>query len=342
MRFTLDQIDVFISAVEAGSFSAAARRLGRAQSSVSDAVANLEESFGTALFDRTKRSPVLTEAGETLLRESRDLLDRALTLESHADSLAQGNPTKVTMAIDIPYHFAMEPLRDFAARYPHVDVDLRNPSNGDVPQFILDGHAALGISFAQPQYSQELEFAALGELVLCHVAHRTHPLAQEPSITLSMLQGYRHLAHIKHSRVLPTTEYLQSTQKWHAEDYAALTTMVRNRLGWATVPRQLVLDELESGEFVELMLVPYPHTDYWVYVNLLWKRAEPQPEAVRWLRERMRRQPVFEGIIGPSHEGTRDGRDAWSGGHAIHRKDQPKWNADEARIRKSGPHDWGE
>ena len=294
MQFTLDQIDVFVTCVDAGSFSAAARRLRRSQSTVSETIANLETGFGTALFDRSTRVPTLTDAGVTLLTESRDLLDRALTLESHADSLAQGNPSQITLAIDVPYHLLIGVLRDFAARYPHVDLVVRHPSHGDLPRLVRDGQAALGVSFAQPEYDHGLEFRRLGELVLCHVAHRDHPLAAEAEVSFATLQAYRHLAHSKHSVVLPTTEYLQSVQTWHADDYSALLTMVRARFGWATVPRQLVLEELERGEFVDLLLTAYPHTEYWVGVDLLWARAVPQSEVVRWLRERLREERVVE------------------------------------------------
>lgn len=301
MRFTLDQIDVFVTCADAGSFSAAARRLRRSQSTVSEAIATLEAGFGTPLFDRSTKMPTLTDAGITLLTESRDLLDRALTLESHADSLAQGNPSQITIAIDVPYHLLVGALGDFAARYPHVDLVVRHPSHGDLPQLVLDDQAALGVSLGQPRYDHRLEFRTLGELVLCHVAHRNHPLATGAEVSFATLQAYRHLAHSKHSLVLPTTEYLQSVQTWHADDYAALIHMVRANLGWATVPRQLVLEPLATGEFVELDLTAYPYTDYWVKVDLLWRRSEPQGEAVRVLRDRLAREKLFE----PSGRGPR-------------------------------------
>ena len=63
-RPTLDQLQVFLAIVEAGSFAGAARRLGRATSVVSYTIANLEAQLGLELFDRdTTRKPTLTEAG---------------------------------------------------------------------------------------------------------------------------------------------------------------------------------------------------------------------------------------------------------------------------------------
>src|SRR5258706_5134136 len=61
---TIDQLKVFLSVVEAGSFAAAGRRLGRATSAISYTVANLEAQLGVTLFDREQtRKPTLTEAG---------------------------------------------------------------------------------------------------------------------------------------------------------------------------------------------------------------------------------------------------------------------------------------
>jgi len=69
---TLDQLQVFLTVVETGSFAAAGRRLRRATSAVSYTIANLEMQLGIALFDRERtRKPVLTKAGTTVLSKAR-------------------------------------------------------------------------------------------------------------------------------------------------------------------------------------------------------------------------------------------------------------------------------
>src|SRR5271154_2231676 len=68
---TLDQLHVLTAVVEAGSFSAAARRLHRAQSVVSYTIANLEAQLGVALFARDGRRPLLTDAGRALVADAR-------------------------------------------------------------------------------------------------------------------------------------------------------------------------------------------------------------------------------------------------------------------------------
>jgi DNA-binding transcriptional LysR family regulator len=64
---SLDQLRTFIAAADEGSFSAAGRRLHRAQSVVSQTLANLEGQLGVKLFDRSGHLPVLTDQGRALL-----------------------------------------------------------------------------------------------------------------------------------------------------------------------------------------------------------------------------------------------------------------------------------
>jgi molybdenum-dependent DNA-binding transcriptional regulator ModE len=94
---SLDQLQVFLVAVETGSFAAAARRLGRATSAVSYTIANLETQLGIALFDRERtRKPVLTEAGTAVLSKVRAVSDGVGDLRASVKALLSGLEPKVT------------------------------------------------------------------------------------------------------------------------------------------------------------------------------------------------------------------------------------------------------
>ena len=62
-----ESLKAFVLAAELGSFSAAARRMNKAQSAISTAIANLEIDTDLKLFDRNSRSPTLTPDGQALL-----------------------------------------------------------------------------------------------------------------------------------------------------------------------------------------------------------------------------------------------------------------------------------
>lgn len=294
MRFSLEQLQVFTTAVQAGSFSAAARRLGRTQSTVSAAIANLETDLGVELFDRSTRVPTLTAAGQKLLLQAETVLERCYALEGSADSLAEQVEASLTLAIEVPYGPLIPVLREFDVAFPYVDLLIRHPVHGDVSEMVLKGEASIGVAFAQPQYPQALEFQQLGKLIMAHVCQAGTALARLERVSFADLHAHRRLAFHAHAQKLPSSEYLRAAQVWQAESYLALVEMVRAGLGWATLPRQLIQRELEQGELVELQLEAYPHTDWLVGVDLLWHRQRRPGKAERWLRECLRRSKVFE------------------------------------------------
>ena len=64
--YSLEQLKIFVTVVETGSFSATGRKLKRAQSGISQAISNLEIAIDQPLFDRRKNTPTLTKSGKTL------------------------------------------------------------------------------------------------------------------------------------------------------------------------------------------------------------------------------------------------------------------------------------
>src|SRR5580704_3119870 len=117
---TLDHLRMLIAVAEEGSFSGAARRLGRVQSAVSQAMQGLEQTLDLALFDRSARKPVLTEAGTTILAEARQVVDRAHALRAHAGTIAAGDEPELTLSVDplFPNHVMMESLRALRNAFP--------------------------------------------------------------------------------------------------------------------------------------------------------------------------------------------------------------------------------
>lgn len=84
---SIDQLEAFVTAAEFGSFSAAARRLGKAQSAVSAAISNLEIDLGSNLFDRSSYRAELTVSGVSLLDYARSILQSRQDLLVKAGAL---------------------------------------------------------------------------------------------------------------------------------------------------------------------------------------------------------------------------------------------------------------
>src|ERR1700676_514624 len=107
---SLDQLRIFIAAADEGSFSAAGRRLARAQSVVSQTLANLEGQIGVKLFDRSARLPVLTDQGRALLSNARAVAGDVDLFKAGAKSLVGGLEPELSVAVDVIF-----PLAPFTA-----------------------------------------------------------------------------------------------------------------------------------------------------------------------------------------------------------------------------------
>src|SRR6266849_8162542 len=120
---SVDQLLVLLTVVEEGSFTAAARRLGRATSAISYAIDTLEAQLGLPLFDRgTTRKPKLTHAGEAIVSEARAVAHSVETLRARVRGLLGGLEPEVSLVIDslYPSDRLVTVLDDFHTKFPTV------------------------------------------------------------------------------------------------------------------------------------------------------------------------------------------------------------------------------
>ncbi|HVG85342.1 MAG TPA: LysR family transcriptional regulator [Polyangiaceae bacterium] len=122
----LNDIALFVKVIDKGGFAKAAREVHLPTSTVSRAVARLEETMGARLIHRTTRSVSATEEGRTLYeRSARPLLE--LEAAARAGELGRGQPKgtlRLTAPNDLGTAFLADAIVEFTARYPAVSVDM--------------------------------------------------------------------------------------------------------------------------------------------------------------------------------------------------------------------------
>jgi len=122
----LNEIAIFVAVVEAGGFTAAARRLGLPKSTVSTRVARLEHRLGVRLLQRTTRSLGLTDVGAAFHQRCARIVadaeeaERAIT----ACNEAPRGLLRLTAPVDITAAYLGGPLAEFCRRYPDIAVEL--------------------------------------------------------------------------------------------------------------------------------------------------------------------------------------------------------------------------
>jgi len=138
---SLDQLRTFVAAVDEGSFSAAGRKLRRAQSVVSQTLANLEEQLGVKLFDRSGRYPRLTDHGRALLSDARSIADGMDCFKARAKTLRDGLEPELSVSIDAMYPMPAltEALGAFRHAFPYTPLRLYVEALGAVVEPVLQG-----------------------------------------------------------------------------------------------------------------------------------------------------------------------------------------------------------
>ncbi|MBR9727217.1 LysR family transcriptional regulator [Shewanella intestini] len=250
MNWSIEQLEAFVTAVNSGSFSAAARTLGKAQSRVSTAIANLEVDLGFKLFDRSARMPVLTEQGQQMLIEANAVIAQCERLNSRAMSVQTQDELALTIAIDeaVPISAFETFFYKTAATFPLLQLTILNGSRDDIAQWVDEKKADLGVLFLDEQLCERLEFFSIDSFHQSLIVSVDHPLAKVSVPTIAQLNQYRQLVICD----LLTKSKPISANCWHIDSYYHMTSLVVKGLGWALVPEHIADSQWYSGEITEL------------------------------------------------------------------------------------------
>src|SRR3984957_1985918 len=144
---SLDQLRTFIAAAEEGNFSAAGRRLRRAQSVVSQTLANLEGQIHVRLFDRSGRVPTLTEEGQALLARARAVATEVDLFKARAKGLSSGLETELSLVVDamFPVTVLACAAAAFQVQFPAIPLRLYVEMWEAVADPVLDRRCAIGL-----------------------------------------------------------------------------------------------------------------------------------------------------------------------------------------------------
>lgn len=286
MKLSLESLQWLVVVAERGSFSAAARVLGKAQSAVSTAMANLEIDLGLTLFDRSGRLPRLTLAGERMVAEARALLAQQGQLQAVAAELAAGVEARLTLAIDdgslLPWLAPV--LEQLAGRYPSLELELLFPMMEDLDEMLLSGRAQLGVGYQGMTTPAALARFGLGQMAMPLVVAPGHPLAQMAAPALADLGRYRQLLVTGRQPGVERERFRLSTTIWWAEGDLSVLELVKRGLGWGSVPAFLLTDALARGEVVRLPDAALPAIPA-LPIELLWPSARALGPAAQWLRQ---------------------------------------------------------
>ncbi|HAT1610032.1 TPA: LysR family transcriptional regulator [Raoultella planticola] len=287
MRYSPEALTAFVEAVACGSFSAAARRLRKSQSTISTAISNLEADLGVALFDRTTRHPTLTPQGEQVLSYVKAILAASDRLDELAISLSDETEARLTFVLSDTLHpdVLEDLLQQFDRRFPHTEFECLIGEDEDVIDLLQKERAQVGLIEARDSYPTEIGSTRLPlQTAMAIYVAPAHPLAAQGRVTWDELHSWREL---RLSTFLASSLEPAQGQVWSAPNYLLLLSMTVQGLGWCILPCALVDEFAGSGTLVALNIPGWPRA---ISVDLLWNKKAPPGKAGSWLRQHLQRQ----------------------------------------------------
>jgi DNA-binding transcriptional LysR family regulator len=255
MRTTLDEWEILQAVVQLGGFAPAAKQLNRSQSTISYAIARLQEQLGVTLFDIKGRRAHLTELGRVLLADVEPHLAGFRQVEQRVHSIASGGASEVRLSVDsiFPSRRLYAALAEFTRIFPYVHPKLRQDTFLAADSEFSLHQAQLCISGL---VSREIFTEPILSIRMVAVARRDHPLhamkrkLTRPDLLPHMLVTIagsasgtlKHQPHVAAQRVLPV-----------ASVEAAVDT-VRSGLCFGWLPAYSIDADLASKELLPLRL----------------------------------------------------------------------------------------
>jgi DNA-binding transcriptional LysR family regulator len=279
MSFSSDSAQVFLAVIDKGSFSAAARSLGRVPSAVSMAIANLEAELDLRLFDRSGREPQPTAAARSLEPQARLLAAQLRQLQVHALALTQGLEHRLTLAI-APELLAAAPwssaLATLARDYPLLEVEVLAAPQADALALLHDGRAQLALVFERPSLDGREGFQEVGNDTMVAVMAPDHPVlaAAGGRLREEHLTATRQIVVAGRDHATSDPRFVFARHVWRTDNALAALSLITAGLGWGWLPRNFAAPHVAAGTLVE---IPFENLtnglDLWV--DVVWSRERP-------------------------------------------------------------------
>ncbi len=280
----LFQIETFLAVAREGSFSRAAKKLYRTQPAVSQTVRKLEQELGEALFDRSSREGILTDAGRVLQDYAEKLLNlrsEAMTALEELRQMYRGH--LIIAANEFTCLYLLAVVDEFRRLHPMIKVTVQRSHARHIPNQLLNHNADLGVITFNPA-DPALRSVVVYRDELAFVVPPQHPLASAHQVNIHQLGTEYFVAHNVPSpfrdKVLDTFQRRKVSLNMEVElpSIEAIKKFVAHDNGVALLPGICVEAEVARGELVK---VPVPELRMERKTRLIYRKASAPSHAGR-------------------------------------------------------------
>ena len=293
MNINQEQLIIFKTVMETGSFSAAARKLGKVPSAVSMSIANMEIDLDLKLFSREGREPLPTAQAQTLFERTEQLLTEMNQWKQHAYALSVGLESALNIVVvsELLHTDWTSYIALLAQQFPELQINIFSAPQEDAIKMLMNKSAQLALMFEREQLETSEQFVELKREALVPVASIQHPLAQLEYIAFEKILKNRQIVVASRDRTIKP-ELLYSQKYWRTDNHHSACVMICQGLGWGVLP----LEMLNENPLLQQQLKILNFSDFTpkfeYYVDLVWSRESELGAAARFLIDYIRNQRI--------------------------------------------------
>ena len=282
---------MFQTVMETGSFSAAARKLGKVPSAVSMSIANLEIDLNLNLFDRIGREPIPTDAAKVLYEKTQLLLIEMNQWKQHAHALSNGLESTLNIVVvsELLHTNWTDYITLLEQNFPSLAINIVSAPQEDALQMLLDQSAQLALMFEREQLDSREQFVELKREALIPVISINHPIAQLNKVSFEQMVQTRQIVVASRDNTIKP-ELLFSKEYWRTDNHHSACMMIVRNLGWGVLPLEMFNENPELKKKLKVLEIYDFTPKFEYYVDLVWSRESNLGAAAQFLIEHIRKQ----------------------------------------------------
>lgn len=255
----LRQLNVFLTVCRTGSMTAAADELFMTQPAVSQTIRELEEHYGTKLFDRFPRRLEITESGKTLRRSAERLLDSLEDMEIQVRESDQDGPVRLGVNLSVGNALLTGYLKEFRKAHPVSEIKVCC-TRGSVLERMLCEHELDFLLMEEPMHENDYLMEPFYDDRIVIATRPDDPLQERKGLVLQDLLDQSFLLREKGAGVREQFNHICLSQgvkidpAWESSSTTVLVNAVIAGEGIAVVPYLMVKDKLDAGIIKELQV----------------------------------------------------------------------------------------
>ncbi|CAH0533261.1 hypothetical protein VST7929_01125 [Vibrio stylophorae] len=254
--FSYEHLSAFCATAETGSYSQAARLLGKDRTTVREQIKILEESYAIVLFEIEGKKAKLTPLAEQFYQQAKILLKHSEKLHHSLNTCYLTPPVEVEIFHDVavPQQLIRYTSQAMRQSYPQLRLHWLQRNRQEALTAVASGHYQVAIMQSQQrnQHQLPLDFMSLGQAPLAVYCGAHHPLTQSDRVTMAQLQLETQLISENHMKNQPDL-FAVSPNLNLVSNHDHLLALVQDD-GWAILSCSHAQPYVDHGKLVQLQI----------------------------------------------------------------------------------------